>query len=90
MRNQNLGVDGFDSPESPPPPSQDPSPSRDFVVTPLLEGQKLIVGGTKRIRERNRSVTWTVASKHILEREDRFCRSSCTNDWATLVIAQGP
>ena len=48
-----------------------------------------IIGGTKRVMARNRSVRG-VASKHILEREDRSCLFSCTKDRAPLVIAQGP
>ena len=43
-----------------------------------------IIGGTKRVMAINRSVRG-VASKHILERENRFCLSSGTNDWASLV-----
>ena len=45
-----------------------------------------IIGGTKRVM----AIVRGVASKHILEREDRFCLSSGTNDWASLVIVQGP
>ena len=48
-----------------------------------------MIGGTKGVMARNRSVRG-VASKHILERENRFFLSACTNDWGPLVIAQGP
>ena len=42
-----------------------------------------IIGGTKRVMARNRSVRG-IAPKHILERDDKFCVSSCTNDWVPL------
>ena len=48
-----------------------------------------IIGGTERVMTRNGSIRGIAKKKNVLEREDRLCIFSCTNDWALLLI-QGP